>query len=46
MGSSGPHISSLVIAAICGILYLIFDAARHFAQQLGPVGLRRLAGDA
>lgn len=45
MGSSGPHVTSLVIAAICGILYLIFDAARHFAQQLGPVRLRRLAGD-
>ncbi len=45
MGSSGPHISSLVIAAVCGILYLIFDAARHFAQQIGPVRLRRLAGD-
>src|SRR5512141_2550251 len=45
MGSSGPHVTSLVIAAVCGILYLIFDAARHFAQQLGPVRLRRLAGD-
>jgi putative hemolysin len=45
MGSSGPHVSSLVLAAVCGILYLIFDAARHFAQQLGPVRLRRLAGD-
>lgn len=45
MGSSGPHVISLVIAAICGILYLIFDAARHFAQQLGAVRLRRLAGD-
>lgn len=44
MGSSGPHISSLVTAAFCGILYLIFDAARHFAQQIGPVRLRRLAG--
>ncbi len=46
MGSSGPDVSSLVTAAVCGILYLIFDAARHFAQQVGPVGLRRLAGDA
>lgn len=45
MGSSGPDIPPLLVAAICGILYLIFDAARHFAQQLGPVGLRRLAGD-
>lgn len=45
MGSSGPNVTSLVIAALCGILYLIFDAARHFAQRVGPVGLRRLAGE-
>jgi len=28
-----------------GVLYLVFDAARYFAHQLGPVRLRRLAGD-
>jgi magnesium and cobalt transporter len=47
MGSSSPplHLHWVVIAALCGILYLIFDAARSFAQQLSPVRLRRLGGD-
>jgi len=47
MGSSTPplHLHWVVIAALCGVLYLIFDAARSFAQQLSPVRLRRLGGD-
>jgi putative hemolysin len=45
MGSSGPHVVSLALTIVCGLLFLLFDAARHFAQQIGPVGLRRLTGD-
>jgi CBS domain containing-hemolysin-like protein len=47
MGSSSPplHLHWVFIATLCGILYLIFDAARSFAQQLSPVRLRRLGGD-
>jgi putative hemolysin len=43
MGSTSSHFIWIVVAAVCGLLYLIFDAARYFAQQLGPVRLRRLA---
>jgi CBS domain containing-hemolysin-like protein len=43
MGSTSSHLGWIVAAAICGLLYLIFDAARFFAQQLGPVRLRGLA---
>jgi CBS domain containing-hemolysin-like protein len=35
----------MVLAIICGVLFLLFDAARYFAQQLGAVRLRRLTGD-
>lgn len=47
MGSTSPHLHVhwIVIAVFCGIIFLVFDAARFFAQQLGPVRLRRLAGD-
>jgi putative hemolysin len=47
MGSTSPHVSLhwLVITVLCGILYLIFDAARSFAHQLSPVRLRQLGGD-
>jgi putative hemolysin len=47
MGSSSPHVHLhwIFIAVFCGIVFLVFDAARFFAQQLGPVRLRRLAGD-
>jgi CBS domain containing-hemolysin-like protein len=34
-----------VITVLCGILFLIFDAARSFAHQLSPVRLRQLGGD-
>jgi putative hemolysin len=46
MGSSGPHLHWIVLAAFCGIVYLIFDAARSFAEQLSTVGMRRLTADA
>ena len=46
MGSSSSHIVWSVIAVISGILYLIFDAARNFAQRLSPVTLRRWTGEA
>jgi CBS domain containing-hemolysin-like protein len=44
MGSSAPHIQTLwvVISALCGVFFLLFDAARYFTQQLGPVRLRRI----
>ena len=45
MGSSSASGIWIVVAIGGGVLYLIFDAARYFAQQLGPVRLRRLAGD-
>ncbi|HEX9162175.1 MAG TPA: hemolysin family protein [Thermoanaerobaculia bacterium] len=32
----------VLTATLCGILYLIFDATRHFVHQLSPVRLRRL----
>ena len=41
MGSSSAQITWLVVAILCGILFLIFDAARNFAQRLSPVALRR-----
>lgn len=46
MGSSDHASLWTALAAVCGFLYLIFDAGRYFAHQLSPVGLRRLAGDA
>jgi putative hemolysin len=47
MGSSGSNLQIywVLIAALCGVLYLIFDATRHFVYQLSPVRLRRLSGD-
>ncbi|HEX9983832.1 MAG TPA: hemolysin family protein [Thermoanaerobaculia bacterium] len=46
MGSTVPtlHVHWVVIAIICGLLYLIFDALRSFVLQLSPVRLRRLEG--
>ncbi|HEX6179369.1 MAG TPA: hemolysin family protein [Thermoanaerobaculia bacterium] len=40
------HAQWVAIAISCGILYLLFDAARYFAQQLSPVRLRRMTVDA
>ncbi|MGH9421998.1 MAG: hypothetical protein ACRD3J_18620, partial [Thermoanaerobaculia bacterium] len=46
MGSSSlSHITWIVLSAICGVLFLIFDAIRYFAQQISPVTLRRWSGD-
>src|SRR3954447_990321 len=45
MGSSGSITIWVVLAALCGLLYLIFDALRSFALQISPVALRRLAGE-
>ncbi len=48
MGSSVPHLHVhwVLIAVVCGIFYLIFDALRSFALQLSPVRLRRLSAGA
>jgi CBS domain containing-hemolysin-like protein len=49
MGSTIPphlHIHWVLIAIVCGVFYLIFDALRSFALQLSPVRLRRLSTDA
>jgi CBS domain containing-hemolysin-like protein len=45
MGSSGSAAGWVVLASLSGLLYLLFDAARNFAQQLGPVRLRRISGE-
>jgi putative hemolysin len=46
MGSSSvSHLTWIVIGAVSGILFLIFDAIRYFAQQVSPVTLRRWSGD-
>src|ERR1044071_5494848 len=45
MGSSLSHAHWTAIAIVCGLLYLIFDAARSFALHIGPVTLRRWSGD-
>jgi putative hemolysin len=48
MGSSIPHLHVhwVLIAIVCGVFYLIFDALRSFALQLSPMRLRRLSSDA
>jgi CBS domain containing-hemolysin-like protein len=46
MGSSGSDTFWIVLAAFCGLLYLIFDALRSFALQVSAVALRRLSGEA
>jgi putative hemolysin len=48
MGSSVQHLHVhwVLIAILCGVFYLIFDALRSFALQLSPVRLRRLSADA
>ncbi len=45
MGSSLSHAHWTAIAIVCGILYLVFDAARSFALQISPMTLRRWSGD-
>jgi CBS domain containing-hemolysin-like protein len=46
MGSSGSHLHWIVLSALSGLLYLVFDAARSFIQQLSPVRLRQWSGEA
>lgn len=46
MGSSGSETIWEVLAVICGILYLTFDALRSFVLQISAVALRRLSGEA
>ena len=48
MGSSVEHwhVHWVLIAILCGVLYLLFDALRSFALQLSPVRMRRLTTDA
>src|SRR4051794_13650396 len=47
MGStfSHLHVHWVLIASICGVLYLIFDALRSFALQISPVRLRSLSAE-
>ena len=45
MGSS-LHLHWILVATVCGVFYLIFDALRSFAMQLSPVRLRSLTTDA
>ncbi|HKB78111.1 MAG TPA: hemolysin family protein [Thermoanaerobaculia bacterium] len=45
MGSSLSHGEWIAAAIICGIFYLVFDTARHYAQQVSPVTLRRWSGE-
>jgi CBS domain containing-hemolysin-like protein len=42
MGSSlsHAHVFWILIAALCGVCFLVFDAIRSFALQLSPVRLR------
>src|SRR5947209_10387363 len=46
MGSSLSHSAWVTTAVVCGLLFLMFDAARHFAHRISPVTLRRWSGDA
>ena len=45
MGSTSSSVPWVIAAIVSGLLYLLFDSARHFANQLGPVALRRWSGD-
>lgn len=45
MGSSLSNAAWLSIAVVCGLLFLVFDAARYFTNQISPVTLRRWSGD-
>src|SRR5258708_12717895 len=45
MGSSISHAEWIAATVVGGIFYLLFDAIRHFAQQVSPVTLRRWTGD-
>jgi Hemolysins and related proteins containing CBS domains len=45
MVSSLSHVTWIVLSAVSGALFLVFDAIRYFAQQISPVTLRRWSGD-
>lgn len=45
MGTDISHSQWLLLATACGALYLLFDAARFFVQQLSSVRLRSWSGD-
>ncbi len=45
MGSSLSHGEWIAATVVSGVFYLLFDAIRHFAQQVSPVQLRRWRGD-
>ncbi len=45
MGSSLSHVTWIVLSTICGVLFLLFDAIRSFAQRISAVTLRRWSGD-
>jgi len=45
MGSTFSPAEWTAVAIVCGILYLVFDAARYFAQRVSPVTLRRWSAD-
>lgn len=45
MGSSLFQSQATILAWAFGALFLLFDTARYFFFQLGPVRLRRLIGD-
>ena len=44
MGSRISEFQLIVAAVACGALYLLFDAARYFLQQVSSVRLRRWSG--
>src|SRR5437764_2301840 len=45
MGSSLSQTAWVWIAAVSGLLFLIFDASRYFTHQISPMTLRRWSGD-
>lgn len=45
MGSSLSSGQWFAVTIVCGALFLIFDAARAFAQHVSPVTLRRWSSD-
>jgi len=45
MGSSLSNAAWLTIAVVCGLLFLIFDAARYFVHKVSPVTLRSWSGE-
>src|SRR5688500_5305505 len=44
MGESLTETQSIILAVTCGVLYLIFDAARYFLQEVSAVRIRQWSG--